>query len=398
MDKSFDYKCSNCGGTVQFDQLTKKWVCTYCNSVFDNLFINDDSKELEGASKGYLVHYYYCDNCSNSFYSADNLEDCFICHNHLNKTYCMIDNVISNTVNLDYASMSIHKALLPFSKKYNIDLNNIKSKIKYEYIKCFVFNGTINISNGRKSYNFLFLNLIYPFLNNNNYKVLYDFSNQGFNTVNNSITPFKMIGAKEFKISREENNRQLDDKEIRDKIIKECINKFSSMYGKKNIKVNDKLTCDKNVLLNVCYYPYICNDKEYRTYYINMYNRGYYNQLTTFGTKRKYGLVSVDLPKQENKSALSIVFPKYTRILLLILSVIGLIVSPFMLYFQFLISTEIIANKILGIIFVGSIIFLIISKILHKIAFKNEVLYEAKEDMYYKNIIRNSNFVKMIKG
>jgi hypothetical protein len=26
------------------------------------------------------------------------------------------------------------------------------------------------------------------------------------------------------------------------------------------------------------------------------------------------------------------------------------------------------------------------------------VLYEAKEDMYYKNIIRNSNYVKMIKG
>ena len=43
MDQLYDFKCPNCGGTVEFDGSLQKMKCPYCESVFNV----DDFKKSE---------------------------------------------------------------------------------------------------------------------------------------------------------------------------------------------------------------------------------------------------------------------------------------------------------------------------------------------------------------
>ena len=47
MDQLYDFKCPNCGGTVEFDGSLQKMKCPYCESIFNV----DDFKKPEEAGE-----------------------------------------------------------------------------------------------------------------------------------------------------------------------------------------------------------------------------------------------------------------------------------------------------------------------------------------------------------
>ncbi len=396
MEEAYEYKCPNCGARVEFNKEINKWVCAYCNGTFDKLYEGNEGKELDGANTKLNTYYYYCESCSNSFYATQNYSACPKCNQHITKTESKLDDIISTSFSSEVATNAIAATLAPFVSQFNIDLSNLDKKIVIEYIKCSIFNGSINISNGTNSTSYVFINYVYPYLENPNYKVLYDFANQGFISGKNSMNSMDSPVNGNYRINKKENDRVVDVEGIRKKIIDECINIFSSQYGNNNIKVEDLLNCKKDVLYEVHYFPFIYEGKEYRTYYIDTFDRGYKKFSLTVSTGRKNGIVSADIPKDKSISISSITIPKKIAFIFIVLAVVLLAFAPIFLFFQTLLMTEMIPSVLLIALIVIAVISLVIAKVLFNKSDRNSLLYEVDEKQYYRNVILNSNYVKVI--
>ena len=387
MDNIYEYKCEHCGGTVVHDDAKNIWVCEYCKTEFTNLYQND-GKDLAGAKDLRKINFYTCSSCGNSFYSLEVLNSCYKCNGPLDREEDEISGVVSSVIDFIPAKIKMKSALAPYASMFNINLDSID--IKDKYIKCDAITGSLVISNNSKSVEYIFLNVLYPYLKTDNYKIIYDFANEGYNSLSNVDTIDRI---KNIPLSKEDKEIISQGDTVKQKIIEYCKNCFISQYGNAKVNIEDSLKIRKNILLKTYYYSFNYQGKEYISYYLSNHNR---MQSNGSGRASK-GIISLDVPKRNDvnkmdikrKGAFSIVFGLITFV-----SIFGL----FAIFFMNMFASS--GNKdmlfaIFGVLaFISLILALSFNKSKEKIS--NQMI--VSEELFLKNLINNSTYVKKIEG
>ena len=383
MEESFAYSCPNCGGTVTYNSEKKKWICDYCSNEYEKLF-NVDGNKLGDAQNGVQLFYYYCESCGNSFYSANESSTCTRCNSNITGQKESLPGIINDNLVLEKANYIVWKELVPYAKKYNLDIKKVELQSKY--IKSDLINGSIIITNNKKSIEYFFSGVVYPYLDTTNYRILYDFANEGFNSASNTMD----FNQTFFSISKEDKDKNLNDNYIRNKIIETCKDEFINKYGTDDVIVKDNLKIKKGMLMKVYYYSFNYDGKEYTTYFIISYSS-------------RYNKVSIDVPqdssvtKDQIRSAIfwCNIF-KYLSYIAFAIGILLLIADSFFsVAFSININTLVIikfTSLALGILFV--IIFLNLSTKIK--IYKNTI--NIDETLFYKNLLENSKLVKKVRS
>ena len=376
MEESFAYSCPNCGGTVTYNNEKKKWICDYCSNEYDKLY-NVDGNKLDDAKTDIEMFYYRCESCGNSFYSTKEESVCSKCKNNLIEEKEVLAGIVKDNVKIDKAKYYIAKALRPYSKKYNIDLNKVD--IQRKNIKADLINGSVLIKNKRCTVEYLFSGVLYPYLNTNNYKILYDFINEGYNSVGSRYG----FEQSYYNISKEDKDNNIDDNLIRNKILDACKDIFIKQNGNDEVIVEDNLKIKKSMLMTVYYYSFNYDGKDYNTYYINNYSNG-------------LGVVSLDVPKDSNITKEKLHFEVLKESITKNISTILFIIAPILLMLKFFEKYNI-PLLIIIILFVIGIILKVFSILKFIKIERYKEVFNIDEALFYKNIVENSMLVKKIR-
>ena len=390
MDTSYTYKCHNCGGNVKYDESSNKWICDYCNSSYSNLF-DVEGEELESAKDDRELYYHYCESCNNSYYSLEEQNTCYKCNNKVIVSKEMISDIISESMSPSDLKQDFVSRLYNYKDKYSLDLNNLE--VKDKYVKCDAYNGFIRVSNDKHSIEYVFLNVIRPYIDTDNYKILYDFSNEGFNSFKNVE---KIITNKNVPIDKIDKDRVIDNNDIKNKIIDTCIASFKKEYGNDNIKVEESLKINKHMLIKLYYYSFVYNNKEYTSYFVQKDGSKNVSKGTSKG--KKDGFISVDIPKDDKITPKDVVSNKNKYRITNGIGAIFSIIGIFCLLGYLLFSDSMVL-LIVGIVLllIGILTTTLIAKTIKSTYGELTDHISISEELYYKNLVNNSKFVKQIR-
>lgn len=169
--KKINYKCSSCGGKVDYDD-NNVLICTYCNKTFDSVIKNE--LDVNNIIEKMEVYAYYCRKCNYEYKTKNDISGttlCPKCNQKLEKDKQIINGLIPMTMSQQDAKSLFHKALKKIRKK--IPKEFFESNLKLEYIRCRVYEGTIKATaqkdNQTISKEYQIYNLPIPTTNRINY-------------------------------------------------------------------------------------------------------------------------------------------------------------------------------------------------------------------------------------
>ena len=372
-DETFVYKCPNCGGKVDYNEDNHKWICKYCGNTYDALFVPKESITLSNMNDVKYTYYcYLCDNCHSKFLSKN--KENAICNKCNNQ--CLKEGkktTISKVLDLDYTVSQANKTYYNVVKKFKnrIDIEYLNQDLKLEYINCDLYNGCIKITNENNSKKYIFMNLLIPNIEYDDYRFMYEVGNMG---IRNSREYAK--GQKENIEARiQEKIRyftNVDDINYVDSIINACLLDFKNSYGisdLQNVKIDNNLSVSDGVYIPI-YRKTINKENQY-----------------VFGNHSAMKPYIVQFPEEKNNRIKIKIYNALTQIcrFLMIISIMGLFGSIYMYH---------------NLIYLFMIV-LVLSIIFNSIFDKKYNYYvktiKLTKNEYFEQIINNSNYVKGIK-
>lgn len=372
-DETFVYKCPNCGGKVDYNEDNHKWICKYCGNTYDALFVPKESITLSNMNDVKYTYYcYLCNNCHSKFLSK-NKENaiCNKCNNQCigEGKETTISKVLDLDVTISQANELYYSAVKKFKNK--IDNEFLNQDLQLEYINCDLYNGCIKITYGNYSKKYIFMNLLIPNIEYDDYRFMYEVGNMG---IRNSREYAK--GQKENIEARiQEKIRyftNVEDIDYVDSIIKACLTDFGNSYGVidlENAKIDNNLSVSDGVYIPI-YKKTVNKENQY-----------------VFGNHSSMQPYIVQFPEEKNSRTKTKMYNTLSQICiaLIIISVIGLFCSFHM-------------NSVLKYFFIVIIILsIVLSVILNKKYNYYVKTIKLTKNEYFEQIINNSNYVKGIK-
>ena len=399
MNDSYTYKCPSCGAKVVYIEEARHWKCEYCKNTYTNLF-PIDSEELKDVDEYTTFNYYYCDSCKIGYYTKEKDSVCYKCHGKVTGKKEKIAGTISRSYNSNQASVLFNrnfnrfKEHLPecFFKPYTV-INT--------YLSSDLYSGYIVVQDDVHSVKYFFINVLIPHIKTSNYRILYDFANVGFSSVDN----FEVDPKYNYVVDSESHDLEMNNDDVKEKMIEACKFSFIERYGNNNVKVIDSLECKKNILLRSFYSTFEYKGKEYRNYAIGNFNKYSLNKES----------VCLDFPYPDgiNDSNVIDTYKKIkssgntlsgigitllvgavpiTMLLIMILGIIGVASGSAFLTGSFIVICFAIC---LSLFTVGGIL----TYHGYKKRIEAEYLWysiDATERDYYYNLVNNSNYVKRV--
>ena len=371
-EETFVYSCPNCGGKVTFLDDILKWKCDYCGNTYDALFAPKKSVDLSIMKEYKYTYYrYLCNNCNSKFLSSEQKDaTCPKCN-----AQCLGDGketTVSKVLDLDYAiseaNMFYYDEVVKY-KKY-IDEEYLKKDLNLEYINCDLYNGCVKISNKNTSKKYIFMNLLIPNIEYDDYRFMYEVGNIG---IKNSKEY-----SKDKQETMESRIRQkvrfftnVDDINYVDDIVSACLENFKkNTRGKDDdIKVENNLSVSDGVYLPI-YKKSVNNENQY-----------------VFGNKSALKNSIIQFPSEDNGREKTKLYKAISSIFktLSVASLVGVWVS-----FQVMTVYMIVFSIVLLISFLLNLFF---DK---KYNYYIKTIKISKEE-YFEQIINNCNYVKCIK-
>ncbi len=390
---TYTYNCPNCGGKVEYDNTNYIWKCTYCGNTYKTLFARRKEIELPSYEIGLNNAYkYYCDSCNKVFVSKnDNVKECFKCHKKLSKSSLSYITFLEDDISNKSINYDLDDELKSYPKDVKELIKNAESTFKY--INTSIVDGFLEIKDKTNTIKYLFMNLLIPNIENEDYRFMYEVGNNGFLTPNfdgNDVLD-KEPAIECTTDSFIENNNFIDEKTI----INACVNHFVNTYKVSNVKelnINNGLSFKKSIFIPVL------------TKKVNINNQlcNQYMFVSDLMNKKIILEPPYELNNEEN-------IKKYRKLaklcdigsLLLILLVICMMAIPFLTAFEDTPIALFVEMHLSMILVIGSIIALIVVNLVKKgIEKKAKYYHDAKRidrNEYLKQIIGNSNYVKVFR-
>ena len=178
-EEVFVYKCPSCGGKVEYDNDKHLWNCTYCNNSYEALF-QQVEKELPSIEEVEIKAYgYICSKCGNKYVSMEkDKAKCAHC-DEINESG--EEFIITNMINKDKSeniAIAEYTSSLNRFKKF-LPQEFMKTDLKCEFVNCDLYNGCVKVSYGNKSLKYIFINLLIPNLEYDDYRFMYEVGNAG---------------------------------------------------------------------------------------------------------------------------------------------------------------------------------------------------------------------------
>ena len=379
---TFIYKCPSCGGKVDYNSENHKWKCEYCGNSYESLF-NEEQIELPNIkTQKYILYLYKCHICQNKFLTSSEKEgicpNCQHVSNEVGKKIC-----ISNIIPTNRVQGFIYNEYLKEIKKYRkkIPSEYFENNFEFQYINCDLYNGCVKVSYKNKSYKYIFLNLLVPNVEYEDYRFMFEVGNIGFASTKSLDVDNENIEERAIKNANYLNS--FIDKDYKQEFIKACIYDFM----KNNyLKTKDGITLEEDLEINDGFYipMYIkkiqIGNKTYRQY-----------KFGNIGVNNNNAILEFEEKKDSIKKIK--IFDLINKISLVAIAFITLLFFTFYSYY--------IKNTNLAII-----IFIILYIILFFTYFKSKSLkkyyfYSIKltREEYFDQIINNSNYIiKVVKG
>jgi hypothetical protein len=371
-DETFVYTCPSCGGKVKFLEDVLKWKCEYCENMYDALFVPKNSVDLSDMSdKKYTYYCFTCDNCHSKFLSSEKENaTCNKCN-----TECSgegkpttISKVMDLDITISEANKLYYKEVSYYKKK--IDSEYLNQDLNLEYINCDLYNGCIIVTDGNNTKKYIFMNLLIPNIEYDDYRFMYEVGNIGIKN------------SKAYSKDKNENveNRiklklryftNVDDINYVDDIINACKSDFIRIYksNEEIIKIDNNLSVSDGVYLPI-YKKTVKTENQY-----------------VFGNGSALTPYIIEFPEVSNARSLVKFYKSISNFFALIM---------FICFPGFWVSFQL--NPNLLVLFA----LLLLVSFLLKLFFDRKYNYYIKtikisKDDYFEQIINNCNYVKGIK-
>ena len=385
-DEVFVYECPNCGGKANYDKLNHKWICEYCGNSYEALFHQQENKLPKVIEKEIKVYKHFCTNCNKFFISTNKNESvCTFCNSTSSdegKEF-IITNMIPISIPMDAATADLIYEIGKYRNYLPKEFNKIT--LKSQYLNCDLYNGCVKVSYNNKKIKFVFVNLLIPNIEYEDYRFMYEIGNIGLKdtkVLNNSSDKILSIA-----INNGDNFNSTEDKNYKEEIINECINEFKRIY---KITSNETVNVENNLKIK---------DGTFIPIYISEvnYNNKIYRQY-------RYGTISI---LKDKGNILEFVEEENSREIAKKSNLVASI-SKFIAIASFMSSIVVVSflsphlnSDILLIIGVILIIVTIIFGATY-FNFKKKYNYYLRtikltKEEYFNQIINNSNYVKIIK-
>ncbi len=385
MEETFLYKCPSCGGKVNYDNINHKWICEYCGNSYETLFAIKENNVLPKMfDKKVLFYKHRCSNCNEDFVTTSKSNAiCPKCNQECNdksKEFA-VTNMIGVTSSLAKAKMeyneSIHKVINFLPSEYQND------ELKAQYINCDLYNGVIKLTYKNISKKYVFINVLIPNLDYEDYRFMYEIGNVGisnskaFSSLNNNLVNCVNEFYKDF--------NTIEDKDYSEEIIKACIKTFKEEYDIGNVDeiiVDNNLKVEDGTFIPVYVKKIKINDGEYRQYIWG-------NHYLCSGNLLEFPNEPDSRSKTKKYEALKNIFKS--------LAIITAIILAFNIFFPI----GYMQNTLPNVYFIVAmpvliIVFTILWYIMNKKYYYYYNTIKLTKEEYFNQIINNSNFVKVI--
>lgn len=380
--ETFVYKCPSCGGKVNYNEITHKWVCEYCGNNYNALFVPKKARDLPPVDeRKYKLFSHYCNKCNKKFVSKGNFSCCPYCKEKCeNGNEFIAANAISLTKSLEQAKNDYRNSI----KKYkNLNNDYYSDNFECQFYNCDLYNGCIKLEYNGIINKYIFVNLLIPNIEYEDYRFMYEIGN---------------IGTKDSRVYRQKNKEEVenyliangeylnsvDDKNYEVEILEECIDDFVKTYkisDRNTIKIEKSFKVEDGTFIPIYVKNVKINNNDYRQYVYGNYESSI-DTIFEFPTEsdsrektKKYGFLS----------GLSFA--------LMIISVMTL--------FGFATMISILSGIDTRVLILTSIVVLVASIISYVINNKKYNYYirtiKLTKKEYFQQIIKNSNYVKVIK-
>ena len=399
MNDSYTYKCPSCGAKVVYIEEARHWKCEYCKNTYTNLF-PIESEELKDVEEYTTFYYYYCDNCKLGYYTKDKDSVCYKCHNKIAGKKEKIAGTISRSYNSNQASVLFNRNFNRFRDYLPSCFFNTYNVIN-TYLSSDLYSGYIIVKDDVHAVKYFFINVLIPHIKTDNYRILYDFANVGFSSVDN----FEVDPKYNYIVDTASHELEINDDDVKGKMIEACKFSFIQTYGNNNVQVIDSLECKKNILLRSFYATFNHNGKEYRNYAIGDFSKYSLNKDS----------VCLDFPYPDGVNDSNVIetykSTKSTGNTLWGLGLFGLIgavpLSVLLITFFAIVGAVsgsfVFTASLLMVCFIICAIVFVLGGFLTYFGFKKrreaEYLWysiNATEKDFYYNLVNNSNFVKKV--
>ena len=388
MEEVFVYKCPNCGGKVDYDNNRHLWICAYCNNSYEALF-HQVEKVLPSVEEAEVTAYgYICSKCGKKYVSLEKENaKCVHCNeiNGQGKEF-LITNMIINDKPESLAKREFINSLEPFGKFLPQEF--LKENLKCEYVNCDLYNGCVKVSSNTKSVKYIFVNLLIPNIEYDDYRFMYEVGNMGLKNTrafhNEKDTILKKV------IGNGDSFYSFEDMKFEDDIVNQCVESFMYKYkitNRNELKVETSLRIKDGTYITIYIDEVTYNNKKYRHYdigttYAEDKNAGFF--------KPNKGTIIFSFPEEPDSRRKTKTSQKLSS-LFMTLAILSFL-SPLFSYLFKVGGGDIIViiSISLGILF--SILFLSYNK---KYNYYLRTIKLTKEE-YFNQIINNSNYVKII--
>lgn len=385
------YNCPSCGGKVNFNREKNVWECSYCHKSFETVFAKEEQlpKEEEEEKN---IYFHHCTKCNKEYTSFIEKEaGCIYCSTK-NNSYDSISASIILRPTMDYNNINTfynEKELYNCPKDYKDEY--LKRNWLLEYVNCDILNGILELKYNNKEKKYIFVNLIVPNLDYEDYRFMYELGNSGFKqkTKDSDYGVILLETA-----SKYQNNIKKKTTSHIEAIINTCIDTFQK---EKHISDKESIKVINNMKIKTGYYIPIF------TKISNIHNTNYYQHILAnrdFAktTYIQYPQVGGSLFKSKLLDALT-----KLCIILIIACFLFLIFCYCIQQFQDYSVEDLtdlleIATAIMPVVIFTLPISGILAMVSHK---KIDYYYNCtiiSKENYYKQIVNNSNYVKIIGG
>lgn len=389
---AFVYNCPSCGGKVNYDVNEHKWNCEYCGNKYDALFAKNEEKELPNVENIKLTLYsFICENCGKRFvHDKENDKTCPNCAHLCSNNGTPF--VASGIVDLSISNMYAKNCFFIETKGSSFFNDNLV----LQYVNCDLYNGCVIVSYNNIIEKYIFINLLIPNLDYEDYRFIYEVGNIGLN----QSDPFFNNNCENIKqkiISNGQFLNSIENKNYESDIVNQCVKSFAKKYNVTNLS---KIIVDNNFnVKDGVYVPfYITTSKNNGDiYYQYVFGSEYMKRpiLSFFKNAHRTSSVLLSLPKVNNSRKKANFCYNICSFL-----VSSCILSTIVL-FSFFYLSDIMNDSLKIVLIIFCITYIIISILLYIYFSKKYQYYDRSicltKEEYLEQIINNSNYVKVIK-
>ena len=393
MGDTFIYKCPKCGGKVDYDEANHKWICEYCNNSYEALFEQEEKTLPQITKKKISLYKYKCDNCNKSFISVINKDaTCKYCNtiNYKEGEEFTISGIVNMTAPLHMIT-DIYKRNI--RKYFNLPKEYYDcSDLKLQYINCDLYNGYIKVSYNGKSTKYIFVNLLVPNIEYDDYRFMYEIGNIGITFSDNMRDNQESIVRK--LIYDNEYINSTSDKDYEEDIVTECVNIFAKknrIKDKSQITVSKRLNVKDGAFLPLYMKKITINDKNYYQYVLFELNK--YNQCILELKEKKNAIKKMKIADTISNIILKIIIPICT---LLFLYKSQNSMFDYSRKIEVLFLKPLTYKELFSFFIIAIVLLALVGFFLRYLSNYYRSKIKLTKEEYINIIIKNSNFVKII--